>query len=153
LPQVLVPTVIGKLLRSFSQRVRTFVAAHKTGLSIFSHVNLALIIWQNLRCRSLLRVSGRGHSQGVRCHVGDMPANFCCKSARCLFHSASREDLVHQRFVNILLIIVASAVVHLIYLVFNAAAVLALRLPVREGIAVLIMASQKSAPVAVTVIT
>src|SRR5947209_1652706 len=49
--QVLVPTVIGKLLRSFSQRVRTFVAAHKTGLSIFSHVNLALIIWQNLRCR------------------------------------------------------------------------------------------------------
>lgn len=67
--------------------------------------------------------------------------------------SASREDLVHQRFVNILLIIVSSAVVHLIYLGFNAAAVLALRLPVREGIAVLIMASQKSAPVAVTVIT
>jgi solute carrier family 10 (sodium/bile acid cotransporter), member 7 len=60
---------------------------------------------------------------------------------------------VHQRFVNIVLIVVASAVVHIIYLVFNAAAVAVLRLPVQEGIALLIMASQKSAPVAVTVIT
>jgi solute carrier family 10 (sodium/bile acid cotransporter), member 7 len=70
-----------------------------------------------------------------------------------LVHSGAREDLVHQRFVNVVLIVVASAVVHIIYLAFNTAAVLALRLPVREGIAVLIMASQKSAPVAVTVIT
>lgn len=36
--------------------------------------------------------------------------------------------------------------------VFNAGAVLLLRLPVREAIAVFIMGSQKSAPVAVTVI-
>lgn len=37
--------------------------------------------------------------------------------------------------------------------VFNAGAVLLLRLPVKEAIAVLIMGSQKSAPVAVTVIS
>ena len=42
---------------------------------------------------------------------------------------------------------------HLIHLVFNALVVWACRLPVQEAIAVLIMASQKSAPVAVTIIS
>lgn len=34
-----------------------------------------------------------------------------------LLRSGARDDLVHQRFTDILLIIVASAVVHIIYLV------------------------------------
>ena len=52
----------------------------------------------------------------------------------------------------------AAIIMHLIYLVFNAAVIRVLRLPLVDlplvdGIAVLIMSSQKSAPVAVTVIS
>lgn len=112
---VLVPTVIGKVARSMSERVRTFVTNHKVGLSIFSHTNLACIIWQTL--------------------------------------SGAQKILVAQKFTNILLIILAGILMHFLYLVFNGVAVKVLKLPVKEAIAVLIMSSQKSAPVAVTVIS
>lgn len=45
---VLVPSVIGKLLRDLSAPVRKFVTTYKTPLSLFSTANLAFIVWQVL---------------------------------------------------------------------------------------------------------
>lgn len=69
--------------------------------------------------------------------------------------SGAQSILIQQHITSILLIIALSSGVHVGYLVFNAFAIskYCLRLPLREGAAVLIMSSQKSAPVAITVIT
>ena len=68
--------------------------------------------------------------------------------------SGAQSELVEQSFVNIVYIIIAAVVQHLIYLAFNALILLTvIRMPIEHGVAVWIMGSQKSAPVAVTVIT
>jgi sodium/bile acid cotransporter 7 len=65
--------------------------------------------------------------------------------------SGARQTLLQQPFVAVLLVVVASSVLHLVMLAFNGLVVrYLLRLPFREAVAVLIMASQKSAPVAVS---
>jgi sodium/bile acid cotransporter 7 len=112
---VLVPSVIGKALCSTCKPIKAAVRRHNVVLSLFSHTNLALIIWQTL--------------------------------------SGAQSVLLAQRFSSIVLVIVAGVTMHMIYLVFNAIVVCACRVPVQEAIAVLIMASQKSAPVAVTIIS
>lgn len=112
---VLIPTLIGKAACSLSSSLQAAVGRHKAALSMFSHTNLALIIWQTL--------------------------------------SGARNVLVAQPFHRVALIILASVAMHLIYLAFNAIVIGVFRFPVKEGIAVLIMASQKSAPIAVTVIS
>ncbi|KAI8463222.1 MAG: SBF-like CPA transporter family-domain-containing protein [Monoraphidium minutum] len=43
-----VPTAIGKALRELCPPARRFATAHKTGLSVLSNTNLALLIWQTL---------------------------------------------------------------------------------------------------------
>ncbi|KAL4517654.1 hypothetical protein Ndes2526B_g02058 [Nannochloris sp. 'desiccata'] len=68
--------------------------------------------------------------------------------------SAAQHLLTQQKFVNILYMIIATLVQHIIYLMFNIAVVtFVCSLPIEEGVAVVIMGSQKSAPVAVTAIT
>lgn len=114
---VLVPTIIGVAARELSPPISIFAqkrSKHKVSLTIFSHINLAMIIWQTL--------------------------------------SGAREILISQQFDNNVLIIVAGLVMHLIYLTFNGIVTYVLQVPAKEAIAVLIMASQKSAPVAITVI-
>jgi sodium/bile acid cotransporter 7 len=65
--------------------------------------------------------------------------------------SGARQTLLQQPFVAVLLVVVASSVLHCVMLLFNGLVVrYLLRLPFREAVAVLIMASQKSAPVAVS---
>ncbi|GBF93964.1 sodium Bile acid symporter family [Raphidocelis subcapitata] len=68
--------------------------------------------------------------------------------------SASQSIIINTPFGTMLLVILSTLLVHTIYLIFNAAVVLGLlRLDLPEASCILIMASQKSAPVAVTVIT
>jgi len=67
--------------------------------------------------------------------------------------SSGREVIVNARFGDMLAVIVTVAAIHVLYLIANTLAVTALRVPLREAIAAVIMASQKSAPVAVAVIT
>jgi solute carrier family 10 (sodium/bile acid cotransporter), member 7 len=67
--------------------------------------------------------------------------------------SSGRDIIVEAKTGDMLLIIVSTALVHIFYLICNTLAVVALRVPLPEAIAAVIMASQKSAPVAVTVIT
>jgi sodium/bile acid cotransporter 7 len=69
--------------------------------------------------------------------------------------SGARDTLLQQAFTSVLLVVVLSSGLHLVLLALNALAVskYVLRLPFREAVAVMIMSSQKSAPVAVTVIS
>ncbi|KAI7843756.1 hypothetical protein COHA_002654 [Chlorella ohadii] len=68
--------------------------------------------------------------------------------------SGAQDVLVHQRFINIFIVICAAIIMHALYLVLNFGATIWLvRLPLKEAIAASIMSSQKSAPVAVTVIS
>ena len=111
---VLVPVIIGVAANRFSTHIAAFVRHWRSTLTVISHTNLALIIWQTL--------------------------------------SGAQSILVAQKVVNIVVIFVCGILQHVIYIIVNALAVWSLRLPPTEAIAVLIMASQKSAPVAVTVI-
>jgi sodium/bile acid cotransporter 7 len=113
---VLVPTAVGQLAKSSSQRLAAWVAAHKTGLSLFSHCNLICIVWQTL--------------------------------------SAASAVLLDQRPGDVLVVIAIAAALHLIMLAaMHVVVAYGLRLSSRERVAVVIMSAQKSAPVAVTVIT
>lgn len=67
--------------------------------------------------------------------------------------SSGRGIIVNAGFGNMLVVIVSTILIHVVYLIFNTVVVVLLQLPLEEGIAAVIMASQKSAPVAVTVIT
>lgn len=68
--------------------------------------------------------------------------------------SGARDTLLQQAFTSVLLVVVLGSGLHLVLLALNALVVrYLLRLPFREGVAVMIMSSQKSAPVAVTVIS
>lgn len=69
--------------------------------------------------------------------------------------SGARDTLLQQAFTSVLLVVVFSSLLHVVLLALNAVVVskYVLRLPFREAVAVLIMSSQKSAPVAVTLIS
>lgn len=113
---VLVPTVVGKLLQVCVPGMQGWVSRHKTKLSMFSTINLAMIVWQTL--------------------------------------SGAQSILVRLPLVHVVVVIAVSSGLHVVFLAFNALVCkYILRFERREGVAVLIMASQKSAPVAVTVIT
>jgi solute carrier family 10 (sodium/bile acid cotransporter), member 7 len=63
--------------------------------------------------------------------------------------SGARGQLVRQSAGSMGAVVAAAVVLHFVCLVFNAVVVVGIRLPPAEAVAVLIMASQKSAPVAV----
>eukprot|EP00877_Chromochloris_zofingiensis_P005101 jgi/Chrzof1/14592/Cz09g08200.t1 len=67
--------------------------------------------------------------------------------------SSARDIIVNTAFGTMVLVFITAVLIHVLYLAFNTAAVKGLRIPLLEAIATVIMASQKSAPVAVTVIT
>lgn len=69
--------------------------------------------------------------------------------------SVARDTLLQQAFTSVLLVIVAVSVLQCLMLALNGFMVSKhiMKFPFREGVAVLIMSSQKSAPVAVTVIS
>eukprot|EP00243_Klebsormidium_subtile_P002542 TRINITY_DN1508_c0_g1_i4.p1 TRINITY_DN1508_c0_g1~~TRINITY_DN1508_c0_g1_i4.p1 ORF type:complete len:400 (+),score=16.87 TRINITY_DN1508_c0_g1_i4:100-1299(+) len=67
--------------------------------------------------------------------------------------SGARNILLKQDVTSVLIILCAVIAQHIGYLVFNTVAVRLLHLPLIEAISIVIMSSQKSAPVAVTIIT
>jgi solute carrier family 10 (sodium/bile acid cotransporter), member 7 len=67
--------------------------------------------------------------------------------------SSGRDIIVDTKSGTMLLVIVSTMLIHLFFLACNTVAVTLLRVPLLEAISAVIMASQKSAPVAVTVIT
>jgi sodium/bile acid cotransporter 7 len=78
-------------------------------------------------------------------------ANLVCMVWMAL--SASRQELVMLPFSQMLLVIIVAVVLHIVYLVYNyLIAVILLQLPLRQVVSMTIMGSQKSSPVALTVI-
>ncbi len=67
--------------------------------------------------------------------------------------SSGQKAIVGSDVGTFLCVIVSACIIHFIYLIFNTAVVCAMHVPLPEAVSVVIMASQKSAPVAVTVIT
>lgn len=67
--------------------------------------------------------------------------------------SSARDLIVNSTFGTMLLVFIAALLIHVGYLVFNTVVVKVLRVPVPEAVSTIIMASQKSAPVAVTAIS
>lgn len=67
--------------------------------------------------------------------------------------SSARDYIVNSTFGTMLLVFLSALLIHIIYLAFNSVVVTLLRVPVPERVSTIIMASQKSAPVAVTAIT
>ena len=113
---VLVPTAVGVVARRSSTRLATWVSAHRTALSLFSHCNLVCIVWQTL--------------------------------------SAASATLLQQRPGDVFIVIAIASALHLLMLAaMHVVVAYGLRLHPRERVAVVIMSAQKSAPVAVTVIT
>lgn len=66
--------------------------------------------------------------------------------------SGAQHEIVTTYFGTMLLVIITALFIHVVYLVFNSLVVVGLRVPLQEGVATVIMASQKSAPVAITTI-
>jgi sodium/bile acid cotransporter 7 len=112
----LAPAVAGAALRHFFTPVEAWVRRRKVGLSLFSHGNLACIVWQTM--------------------------------------SSAAHTLLAQNPGSIFAVLAVAAAIHLLLLAsMHVLATRVLRLPAREGVALVIMCSQKSAPVAVAVIT
>ena len=112
---ILVPLIVGKVIRESSQTVQELVKAHKVALGLISNANLIYIVWQNL--------------------------------------STSRDTLLDQSAGNIALVVAAGVLLHLAFLSMNYVVVRLLGLDDREMKAVLLMSSQKTLPVSVTVIS
>ena len=81
---VLVPTALGLLTCAASQRIASWVQQHKVAMGLFSHTNLAMIIWQTLSgarnilvaqsfCWSLLQLCFSTSSTSA-----SMPWWWCC---------------------------------------------------------------------------
>lgn len=94
------------------------------------------------------------HVQGLVARYKTQLSLFSTLNLACIVWqtlSGARSTLLQQPFAAVVLVVVASSLLHVVMLGMNAVVVRwLLRLPFREGVAVLIMASQKSAPVAVS---
>ena len=113
---ILVPSVIGKLIREFWKAAETIAKNYKTELGMFATFNLAMIVWQTL--------------------------------------SGARDTLFAAPGGMIAAVGVLSIFIYLVYLVLNYIVVVyLLRVDMYESVALVIMASQKSAPVAITLIS
>ena len=111
---ILVPLIIGKILREAFSWVRKQVDAHKVALGLINNGSLICIVWQTL--------------------------------------SAAQEEVVNTAFGTLCLIALAAILLHVAYLIVNYVLIKIFRLPYPEGAAVLVMGSEKTLPMAVTVI-
>jgi len=111
---ILVPLALGKGMRELSVSLRSFLAAHKQALSLFSNGALMLIPWMKISSSAAL-LKGAGA-------------------------------------VSILLVLSLALAIHALFLVFNWGGCTLLRLPDEQFRAVVIMASQKTLPMAMAVL-
>lgn len=113
---ILVPSVLGKVLRDLCKPAETFAKKYKTPLSLFSTTMLAMMIWQALSGAQSLLFQAQGRMIGA--------------------------------------IIALSIFMYIFYLAINYTIVrLVLKVDPYEAVAIVITSSQKSAPVAITVIS
>lgn len=113
---ILVPSLIGKLIRDFWKAAEAFAKTWKTELGMFATFNLAMIVWQTL--------------------------------------SGARDTLFASPPGMITSVGVLAIFIYLFYLLINFVVVVwILKVDTYESVAIVIMSSQKSAPVAMTLIS
>eukprot|EP00192_Tetraselmis_astigmatica_P006473 CAMPEP_0117687150 /NCGR_PEP_ID=MMETSP0804-20121206/22956_1 /TAXON_ID=1074897 /ORGANISM="Tetraselmis astigmatica, Strain CCMP880" /LENGTH=440 /DNA_ID=CAMNT_0005499143 /DNA_START=94 /DNA_END=1416 /DNA_ORIENTATION=- len=111
---ILLPTLVGKVIRESHKAVPAWVTNHKVALSLTNNSLLIIIVWMTI--------------------------------------SSGRDQILSQGL-TLLLVVGIGIALHVAFLAFNAVAVWALALPKAERKAVHILASQKTLPVAVTVLS
>jgi len=112
--EVLLPSIVGIVVRQNSTTVAAFMVKRKVEMGLFSNSNLICIVWMAL--------------------------------------SGSRETIIQQSGPEVICVLVTVIVQHCIYLTYNYNILRLLNVPLKQLIAVTIMASQKSSPVALAVI-
>jgi hypothetical protein len=143
---ILVPSVIGKAVRDLVPPVQRFVDKWKTPLSMFATFNLAFIVWQALSGSQNIIVNTKFlyTFEAMMLAIAQHVIYLVSRAARPRRAGAldeeprsplSRRCALPPQIFNYIVV----------WWVF--------KMPIREAIATIIMSSQKSAPVAVTVIT
>lgn len=114
---VLVPTVVGMIVRKTFAAVPAFTKTYRTELSMISTFNLVMIVWMAL--------------------------------------SSARNNLFAQNVGDVLFVLFVAVLMHVLFLIGNAVMVsrYILNFEAKQAVSVIIMASQKSSPVALAVIT
>mmetsp|Transcript_27291 Transcript_27291/g.68726 ORF Transcript_27291/g.68726 Transcript_27291/m.68726 type:complete len:439 (+) Transcript_27291:338-1654(+) len=112
---ILVPTIVGKIVRECHHAVAPWVTAHKLPLGLTNSGLLIAIVWMTV--------------------------------------SAGQEAIVSQAATTLLLVVALGIALHLVFLLLNGAAVWGLRLRAPERKTVHLLTSQKTLPVAVTVLS
>eukprot|EP01025_Chloroclados_australasicus_P005345 TRINITY_DN1156_c0_g1_i3.p1 TRINITY_DN1156_c0_g1~~TRINITY_DN1156_c0_g1_i3.p1 ORF type:complete len:442 (-),score=35.60 TRINITY_DN1156_c0_g1_i3:531-1856(-) len=112
---ILLPLIVGKILRHINRNIRQFGKQHKTELSLVNNGSLIMVVWQTI--------------------------------------SQSQQFIVTTSITSILLLVVAGVLLHSVFLVFNSVVAKVAKWQKEEFRAVIIAASQKTLPVAVTVIS
>lgn len=96
------------------------------------------------------------HIQHITKHhkiIIDIIKNTSCITIVWLYLSKSRDLLLNQNFFNLCILILASALIHLLLLLLNYLLMKGLQIGVREVKAVVLMSSQKTFPVALAVVS
>ena len=115
-------------LRDLVPAVRAFVTNHRVGLSLFSTLNLALIVWQVLSGAQSIR-EWRWRSPLLPCHAALSNTAMHCFRLE-LYHCTAADPalctaascapaVMDQPFVGLVYVILLSAGQHLVYLAFN----------------------------------
>jgi sodium/bile acid cotransporter 7 len=117
---VLVPTIVGILIRKMSTTVIRITKEYRELFSMFSMANLMCMVWMSL--------------------------------------SKSKDTVMKQSIREILMLLAVNIGIHIFYLMVNYVVTYQLfgrccgKVPIKQAIALMIMASQKSSPVALSVI-
>jgi sodium/bile acid cotransporter 7 len=112
---ILVPTLVGKVVRESHRSVAPWVTAHKLPLSLTNNGLLIAIVWMTI--------------------------------------STGSDTILSQQPTTLLLVVAVGIALHIFFLLFNGVAVWALRMRAPQRKAVHILSSQKTLPVAITVIS
>lgn len=118
LETVLAPSILGIVVRRYSQSIKKLTTLYKQELSCFSIANLMMIVWMTL--------------------------------------SKSRSLIFQQNPGEIIIVFLTASIQHLFYLLIHWLILTKLccdRISKQQSISLIIMASQKSSPVALSVIT
>eukprot|EP01023_Acetabularia_acetabulum_P024134 TRINITY_DN2338_c0_g1_i10.p1 TRINITY_DN2338_c0_g1~~TRINITY_DN2338_c0_g1_i10.p1 ORF type:complete len:356 (-),score=17.94 TRINITY_DN2338_c0_g1_i10:1405-2472(-) len=112
---ILLPLVVGKVLRHCNKNIMQFGKNRKTQLSLINSGSLVMIVWQTI--------------------------------------SESQQTIMHSDVINILLLVVTGVILHFVFFGLNYFAVKAIGWEKDTQRAVILIASQKTLPVAVTIIS
>eukprot|EP01023_Acetabularia_acetabulum_P051206 TRINITY_DN5638_c0_g2_i1.p1 TRINITY_DN5638_c0_g2~~TRINITY_DN5638_c0_g2_i1.p1 ORF type:complete len:464 (-),score=27.79 TRINITY_DN5638_c0_g2_i1:1085-2371(-) len=112
---ILLPLILGKIVRHCNKSIMNFGKARKTELSLINNGSLVLIVWQTI--------------------------------------SESQQTVMSTDLVSILLLVISGIIIHFVFFGLNFLVAKIVKWGIEEQRAVILIASQKTLPVAVTIIS